>query len=265
LVRAKFAELGKLGPVKQLSEIVAYCDQYLRTCEIGDYENALNGLQLENSGRVKKIAAAVDFSTPTLEATATAGADLLVVHHGMFWSGLRPVTRALHRQLKIALDNDIAVYSVHLPLDLHPEIGNNVLLMQALGIENSESFLEEKGSLLGRRASAEIALAEIVKRLEKAVSGPVHVTEAGPQTSHQIGIITGGAGSLIEKVVEERIDTFITGEAPHWAAIAAQELGINLLLGGHYATETFGVKALAAHLAARFQLDQMFIDLPTGL
>ena len=251
--------------MKKLSDVVAYCDEYLRIREIRDYENALNGLQLENSGRVRKIAAAVDFSTQALNAAAKNGADLLVVHHGMFWSGLRPVTKAWYRQLKLALDHDIAVYSAHLPLDLHPKIGNNVLLMRAVGIKNSEAFFVEKDSLLGQRASREIALPDIVKRLEKAVSGRVHITAAGPQKSRQIGVITGAAGSEIERVVAEGIDTFITGEAPHWAAIAAHALGINLILGGHYATETFGVKALADHLARKFHIDWTFIDLPTGL
>jgi dinuclear metal center YbgI/SA1388 family protein len=251
--------------VKQLSEIVRYCDEYLRISEIGDYDNALNGLQLENSGSVKKIAAAVDCSTRVLQGAAGCGADLLIVHHGMFWAGLRPMTKAWHRQLKLALDSDIAVYSAHLPLDAHPEIGNNVLLTRALGIENSEPFFEEKGSWLGQRASVDIVLSEIVKRLERTLHGPVHVSAAGPKTSRQVGIITGGGGSEIQRVAGEGIDTFITGEAPHWAAIAAHELGVNLVLGGHYATETFGVKALAAHLAQKFQLDWTFLDLPSGL
>ncbi len=251
--------------MKQLHEIVTYCDVYLRIREIGDYENALNGLQLENAGAVSKIAAAVDFSTRALQAAAKCGANLLIVHHGMFWGGLRPATNTLHRQLKLALDNDIAVYSAHLPLDLHQEIGNNILLVRAIGIENSEPFFEEKGSLLGRRASVEIMLSELVKRLEKATGGAVHCISAGAGTTRKIGVITGGAGGEIERVAAEGIDTFITGEAPHSAAIAASELGMNLLLGGHYATETFGVKALAAHLAGKFQLDWEFIDLPTGL
>ena len=237
----------------------------MRIREIGDYENALNGLQLENSGTISKIAAAVDFSSRALQAAAEREASLLIVHHGMFWSGLRPMTKAWYRQLKLALDNDIAVYSVHLPLDLHPEIGNNVLLMRALGIENSEPFFEEKGSLLGRRASNETALSEITRRLEQAVSGSVKCIAAGPATTREVGVITGGAGGEIERVAGEGIDTFITGEAPHSAAVAAHELGINLLLGGHYATETFGVKALAAHLTEQFQLQWEFIDLPTGL
>jgi dinuclear metal center YbgI/SA1388 family protein len=251
--------------VAALNEIVSYCDSYLRLGEIQDYENALNGLQLENSGDITKIAAAVDVSTRTLQETANCGANLLIVHHGMFWPGLRPVTKGLRRQLKFAFENDIAIYSAHLPLDLHPEIGNNVLLMRALGFEKSEPFFEEKGSLLGRRASADVALDELVARLDKIVAGPVKTITAGPTTVRTVGVITGAAGSEIERVAMEGIDTFITGEAPHWAAIAAEELGVNLLLAGHYATETFGVKALAAHLAKKFQLDWEFINLPTGL
>ncbi len=248
-----------------LHSIVAHCDEYLRVREIADFDNALNGLQLENSGIVRKVAAAVDFSTRALQVAAEHGANLLIVHHGMFWSGLRPITGAFYRQLKLACDHDVAVYSAHLPLDLHPELGNNVLLMRALGVENSEPFFEEKGSLLGRRASVEIPLSEIVKQLETAVKGPVQCIAAGPEMTRQIGVITGGAGGEIARVTAEGIDTFITGEAPHWAAVAAQEFGVNLLLGGHYATETFGVKALAAHLACKFQLGWEFIDLPTRL
>jgi dinuclear metal center YbgI/SA1388 family protein len=183
----------------------------------------------------------------------------------MFWSGLRPVTNAWRRQLKLALENDVAVYSMHLPLDLHPLIGNNVLLMRALGIENSEPFFEEKGSLLGRRAPVEISLGEIVHRLEQALGSTVRCTAGAADCCREIAVITGGAGGEIGRVAADGIDTFITGEAPHWAAIAARDLGVNLLLGGHYATETFGVKALAAHLAERFGLDWTFIDLPSGL
>lgn len=263
--RAKFARLGRIQSVNALREIVSYCDSYLRVSEIEDYENALNGLQLENSGDIRKIAAAVDVSTRALRETANCGANLLIVHHGMFWPGLRPVTKALHRQLKLALDNDIAIYSAHLPLDLHPEIGNNIRLMRALGFDKSEPFFEEKGSLLGRSASTDIKLTDLVTRLEKAVDGPVKTIATGSKIVRRLGIITGGAGGEIERVVAEGIDTFITGEAPHWAAVAAEELGLNLLLGGHYATETFGVKALAAHLSEKFQLESQFIDLPTGL
>ncbi|PYI92750.1 MAG: Nif3-like dinuclear metal center hexameric protein [Verrucomicrobia bacterium] len=247
------------------TDIAEYADEYLRISQIEDWPNALNGLQLENSGTVTKIAAAVDVSTRALEAAAEAGANLLIVHHGMFWPGLRPVTKALHRQLKTALDHDIAIYSAHLPLDLHPEVGNNILLIRALGIENSEPFFEEKGSLAGRRAAVNILASELAARLERAVGGPVKQIAVGPKIAGRVGVITGAAGSEIERVAAEGIETFITGEAPHWAAVAAEELGINLLLGGHYATETFGVKALAARLSERFRIPYTFIDCPTGL
>ena len=246
-------------------DIAQYADEYLRITDIEDWPNALNGLQLENSGAVTKIAAAVDISTCALKAAAEAGANLLIVHHGMFWPGLRPVTKALHRQLKTALDHDIAIYSAHLALDLHPEVGNIILLIRALGIENSEPFFEEKGSLAGRRAAVNILASELAARLERAVGGPVKQIAVGPKIAGRVGVITGAAGSEIERVAAEGIETFITGEAPHWAAVAAEELGINLLLGGHYATETFGVKALAARLSERFRISYTFIDCPTGL
>jgi dinuclear metal center YbgI/SA1388 family protein len=251
--------------VTLLQEIVKYCDSYLRIGEIEDYENALNGLQVENSGAVKKIAAAVDVSTRSLQGAAKEDANLLIVHHGMFWPGLRPATKGLYRQLRFALENDIAIYSCHLPLDLHPTVGNNVLLMRALGFENSQPFFEQKGALLGQRAALDVPRDELVRRLEKAVAGSVKTIAFGPKITRNVGVITGAAGSEIERVAAGGIDTFITGEAPHWAAVAAEELGINLLVAGHYATETFGVKALAAHVANKFQLDWQFIDLPTGL
>jgi dinuclear metal center YbgI/SA1388 family protein len=251
--------------VTSLGEIVGYCDRYLRLAEISDYPNALNGLQLENSGSISRIAAAVDASTRAIQTAVEKRANLLIVHHGMFWQGVRAVTGAFHRKLKLALGHDLAIYSVHLPLDLHPDVGNNTLLMRALGIGNATPFFEERGSLLGRRATADVARDDLVARLERALNGPVKTILAGPARTNEVAVITGGAGDEVERVAAEGIDTFITGEAPYFAAILAEELGLNLLLGGHYATETFGVKALAAHLADKFQLPWDFIDLPSGL
>ncbi len=248
-----------------LSEIVRYTDKYLRVREIGDWPNALNGLQIENSGRVTKIGAAVDASTRVLSEAAKKDVDLLILHHGLFWPGLKAITGALRRQLRFAFENDIALYSAHLPLDIHPKIGNNAQLVAALGLKPTKPFLEEKDQPIGLKARASFAREELVRKLRNVVGGPVKAFNFGPNKTKLIGIITGGAGSEIYRVVEEKIDTFITGEAPHWAAVAADELGINLLLGGHYATETFGVKALAAHLSTKFSLPWEFIDCPTGL
>ncbi|MEP6956566.1 MAG: Nif3-like dinuclear metal center hexameric protein [Chthoniobacterales bacterium] len=248
-----------------LAEISRYLDDYLRIGEIADWSNALNGLQVENSGEVRKIGAAVDASSRTFVAAAASGVDLLLVHHGLFWAGLRAVTGPVRRQLQELFAHDIALYSAHLPLDLHPVVGNNALLASALGLENTEPFLETKGQLVGLRAHATIERGELERRLEHSLGGPVRTFSSGPNTTQHVGLVTGGAGAEIYAVARAGVDTFITGEAPHWAAVAAEELGVNLLLGGHYATETFGVRALAAHLAEQFALPWEFIDAPTGL
>ena len=248
-----------------LCEIVNYTNDFLRIREIGDWDNALNGLQIENSGGVTKIGASVDVSTRVLADAAKQNVDLLIVHHGLFWPGLQPVTGALRRQLELAFENNIALYSAHLPLDLHAQVGNNALLVAALRLKSNQPFFEEKGQLIGVKARASLPRNELDRKLQKALSGPVKTFMFGPKKTGTIGVITGGAGSEIYRIAQEGIDTFITGEAPHWAAVAADELGINLLLGGHYATEVFGVKALAAHLSKRFKVPWSFIDCPTGM
>jgi len=248
-----------------LCKVVSYVDRFLRTREVGDWDNALNGLQIENSGRVTRIGAAVDVSTRVLTTAQKRDIDFLIVHHGLFWSGLQPVRGALGRQLRIALENDIALYSAHLPLDIHPRVGNNAQLVAALGLKSAQPFLEEKGQPVGLRIRSSLPLGELVRKLQKRLNGPVKLFDFGPNRMRAIGVVTGAAGSEIYRVADEGIDTFITGEAPHWAAVAAEEVGMNLLLGGHYATEVFGVKALAAHLSKRFRVPWEFIDCPTGL
>ena len=248
-----------------LTQIVGYADGFLRIREVGDWDNALNGLQIENSGHVTRIGAAVDVSTRMLTEAAKRKIDLLIVHHGLFWAGLQPVRGALRRQLRLAFENDIALYSAHLPLDVHPTLGNNAQLAAALGCKSAQPFMEEKGQPVGLKLRASMPRTELVRKLQKAVNGRVKSFEFGPKQTHVVGIVTGAAGSEIYRVAQEGIDTFVTGEAPHWAAVAAEELGINLLLGGHYATEVFGVKALAAHLSKRFKVPWEFIDSPTGL
>lgn len=248
-----------------LHDIVRFSNEYLRLEQCADWPNALNGLQVENNGEVRKIGAAVDASTRTFASAAERGIDFLILHHGLFWPGLQPMTGALRRQTALLLQNKIALYSAHLPLDLHPVVGNNAQLALALGLTSCEPFLAMKGQLIGLRARVEIARDELQRRLQDSLGGGVKIFAGGPAKTKTIGLITGGAGGEIHEVARAGVDTFITGEAPHWAAIAAEELGVNLLLGGHYATETFGVKALAAHLAERFDLPWEFLDAPTGL
>jgi dinuclear metal center YbgI/SA1388 family protein len=251
--------------MSSLSDIVRYTDRLLRIRDVEDWDNALNGLQIENSGRVTRIGAAVDLSTRVLTQAQKHDVDLLIVHHGLFWTGLRPIQGTLRRQLRIAFEKDVALYSVHLPLDIHPRLGNNAQLVAALGLKRAEPFLEEKGQRVGLKIRASLPRTELLRKLKKALNGPVKIFDFGPKQTRLIGVVTGAAGSEIYRVANEGIDTFVTGEAPHWAAVAAEEIGVNLLLGGHYATEVFGVKALAAHLSERFGIPWAFIDCPTGL
>jgi len=254
-----------MARVASLAQIVSYADEHLRVREIGDWPNALNGLQLENSGEVTKIGAAVDASTRAIDLALASKINLLLVHHGLFWPGLQPLTGGRRRLLERAFENDLAIYSAHLPLDVHSVLGNNAQLARALGFESTEPFFAVKGQAVGLKIQAQLSRAELAARLQNSLGGPVQVFSSGPEQTRTIGLVTGGAGSDIYEIAREGIDTFITGEAPHWAAVAAEELRINLLLGGHYATETFGVKALAAHLSDRFGLPWEFLDAPTGL
>jgi dinuclear metal center YbgI/SA1388 family protein len=248
-----------------LQEIVAFLDAELKISEIPDYSGAVNGLQLENGGTVTKVAAAVDASLPVVEAAVAVGADLLVVHHGMFWQGTQPLTRAFYRKIKAAMDGGLAIYSAHLPLDVHPELGNNALLARKLGLDIRGEFLGWKGIHLGVLCQVGGSRDWLRARLEGVVNGPVHLCPGGPEEVRVAGICTGGAGAQIAEAAAAGVDTFITGEGPHWSYPLAEELGVNLLYAGHYATETFGVRALADLLQRKFGVEREFIDRPTGL
>ena len=248
-----------------LSQIVRHCDTLLRTRDIKDYDGAANGLQAENRGTVTRIAAAVDASPATVRKAIAAGADLMIVHHGLFWSPRQPWTGRHYELLRLLLDHDIAVYSSHLPLDAHPKLGNNVQLCSALGFRKLKPFFVSHETALGFQATARIARDELALRVAKAVGGRVEVIPGGPEVCRRIGVVTGGAGGDLAKAAKDGVDTFITGEGPHWTFALAEELGVNVFYAGHYATETFGVKALAAHLARKFRVPWVFVDHPTGL
>jgi dinuclear metal center YbgI/SA1388 family protein len=248
-----------------LNEIVAYLDQELKTATIPDYPSAINGLQLTNAGEVTRIVAAVDASLRVIEAAAEGGPGLLIVHHGMFWQGSQPVTGAFYRKLKIAMDAGLAIYSSHLPLDFHLELGNNILLAKAIKLENPQPFFDQKGLLIGIGGLWNGKRSDLAAVLEKALSGPVHVCPGGPKTISKLAIITGGAGSEVAKVAACGFESFITGEGPHWSFTLAEELGLNIFYGGHYATETFGVKAVSETISEKFVIPWKFLDYPTGL
>jgi dinuclear metal center YbgI/SA1388 family protein len=248
-----------------LSEIVICCDRLLRTHEINDYDGAANGLQVENGGEIKGIAAAVDASAATIRKAIDEGANLLLAHHGLFWTKRQPWTGKDYELLRLLLENDVAVYSSHLPLDMHPRLGNNAQLAGALGLRNLKPFFRMKEQFLGLQSTGSVSRDELARRLANVTKQEAKVLPGGPKVCRRIGVVTGGAGAEVKLAASEGVDTFITGEGPHWTYALAEELGVNVLYGGHYATETFGVKALAAHLAKKFRLPWTFIDHPTGL
>lgn len=248
-----------------LEELVGFLDRELDLAVIPDYPGALNGLQLANGGEVGRVVAAVDASLPVVREAAAGGPGLLLVHHGMFWQGAQPVTGALYRKLKVAMDAGLAIYSAHLPLDVHPLWGNNAVLARELGMAGAEPFLEWKGLAVGLKGRWEGTRAALAERVAEVVGGPVNVCAGGPERVARLGIVTGGAGSEVARAAASGIDTFLTGEGPHWSHPLAEELGINVIYAGHYATETFGVRALAEDLAGRFGIPWSFVDRPTGL
>jgi dinuclear metal center YbgI/SA1388 family protein len=248
-----------------LNTIVAHCDRMLRTADIKDYERAANGLQVENRGNVTRIAAAVDASLATVTLAVRAKADLLIVHHGLFWGASHPWTGKRYELMQLLLDHDLAIYSSHLPLDAHPKLGNNAQLCAALGLKKLRPFFLDRGQFLGFQTQAKISRSDLAARLREATDAEALTIPGGPEICRRIGVVTGGAGGDLKKAADEGVDTFITGEGPHWTYAMAEDLGLNVLYGGHYATETFGVKALAAHLSTEYKVPWSFLDHPTGL
>jgi len=250
----------------KLSEIVAYCDERVRRHEIADFEGSRNGLQLENDGNVTKVAAAVDAGRIPFEKAIEAGADFLICHHGMFWSPPVPLTRASYRKVKTALDGNLAVYGAHLPLDCHPEIGNNALLADALELNRLGTFLNYEGNDIAVIAEGPAGgRAELAEKLKARFPETYQAIEYGGEAPSRIAILTGSGQSAVGKLKSHNIDTLITGELRQHHFNQAQELGLNLYPCGHYATETFGVKALAAEVAETFDLDWTFIEQPCPL
>jgi dinuclear metal center YbgI/SA1388 family protein len=256
----------------RLAALVEYLAQYLRLGEIPDEPNAMNGLQVENRGEVGLIIAAVDASQASIDhAVARArqleAPPLLLVHHGLFWDGNRPVTGRRYRRLAALLAHDIALYAAHIPLDVHPEVGNNAVLARELGLTDVTTFDTYKGVPLGSQGSVEgpITREALVSRLDQLLSTRSRLIPGGPDRVSRVGVITGAAGSRIGVARDAGIDTFITGEGGHHSFFDAMELGLNAIYSGHYATEQVGVKALAAHLAPRFGLGWEFFDHPTGM
>ena len=255
----------------QIHELARYADELLGTNDIPDYPAALNGLQLENRSPIKGIASAMDVSTRAIEGTVRLGANLLIVHHGMFWGGFEQIRDASYRRLRTLLEYDIAVYSSHLPLDRHPTLGNNVLLAHELGLTPTATFADYGGFFIGVSGESDVETAALVQRARKfasAFSGDVRATPiAQGRRTKRWGMCTGAGASsdTLREAEKMKLDTLIVGEGPHHTAVQAEEIGLAVIYAGHYATETLGVRALADHLGKKYEIPASFVSAPTGL
>lgn len=248
-----------------LAAVVDQCHRWLTPDLFTDYDRAHNGLQVSNRAGVSKIVAAVDASLATVSKAAAVGGNLVVVHHGLFWSQTIPWTGKRHDLLRTLIESDMAIYSMHLPLDAHPTLGNAACLGRSLGFKRMKPFFIQKGQSLGWQAELQISRDELSGRLGKVLGRAPILLPGGGDHCRKIGICTGGAGAELKQAAAEGVDTFITGEGPHWTHALAEDAGINVFYGGHYATETFGVKALAEKLSKQFGVPWEFVDHPSGL
>jgi dinuclear metal center YbgI/SA1388 family protein len=254
-----------------IHEMARHLDQLLDAAGTPDYPNAVNGLQLENQSAIRGVAAAVDFSRRAIEGTIRSDANLLVVHHGMFWGGSNPLTGPSYKRLRLLIENDISVYSSHLPLDRHQTFGNNVLLATELGLKPGGEFARFEGISIGVSGESDIETAVIVERAREFARAHGSEARATPMSNNRRTrrwAICTGAGASAETLREadqRGIDTLIVGEGPHWTAVHAEETELVIIYAGHYATETPGVRALARHLGEKFKIPWSFISAPTGL
>jgi dinuclear metal center YbgI/SA1388 family protein len=232
---------------------------------IADHRDSFNGLQVEGPSEIHSVALAVDACLFTIREAATMGAQLLLVHHGLFWARHAPVTGVYYRRLSSLIRSNLALYSVHAPLDVHPVLGNNVGLIAAIGATVGGTFPDEKGQVLGAWADLGIPRAELVARLAATLRAEPRLLAMGPATVGRIGVVTGSAAFAFEAAQAAGCDTFVTGEGPHKIFFEAEERGMNAILGGHYATERYGLLALGERLRRDFDLETLFIEHGTGL
>jgi dinuclear metal center YbgI/SA1388 family protein len=249
----------------RLNELTEYLDEYLRVAAIPDYPNALNGLQVGSESEIRRIAVAVDASERAIADAIGAQCNLLIVHHGLFWGGLQPATGRLYRKLKACFTSNLAVYGSHIPLDLHPEVGNSAVLAREIGCEVAGTWGAYRGLEIGVWGEISISREALTARLDEVLGGPVRVLPGGGERITRVGVITGAAAGYISEAIALGLDAFVTGEGAHHTYFDAVEGGLNVFYGGHYRTETWGVKALGAHLEQKFGLPCQFLDLPTGL
>jgi dinuclear metal center YbgI/SA1388 family protein len=250
----------------QRSEMVAYLDELLEIGSFTDY--GPNGLQVPGADEVTLVVTGVSAQRELFEHAAEAGAQLVLCHHGMLWDfHPRTIGPAMKERLRILFEHDISLAGYHLPLDAHPEVGNNALICEGLGLERAEPFAEHRGRPVGfvGRSEKGVPFAELRERCATLFGQEPFVWDAGPEVVHSVGVVSGGAPNHLGDAVAEGLDAFLTGETAEHTMAEARENGVHFIAGGHYATETFGIRRLGELVAERFGVEHRFADIPNPI
>ncbi len=250
--------------MKTARAIVEYLDRELRIDSIT--ESSHNGLQVENSGRIGKVCCGVDATLGFFKAAKKQGANFLVCHHGISWNdSLRRITCLNYKRLSFLIQNDIALYACHLPLDVHPRHGNNILICKALGLRHIRRFGTYRDTKIGFKGTLAKATnyETFKKRVARVTGGKLWTLDFGKKSVKSVAVVSGAAADELEGAFVQGIDVYVSGEPKLSAYHVAEELGINAVFAGHYATETFGVRAVARLLKQKFNMPAEFIDLGT--
>jgi dinuclear metal center YbgI/SA1388 family protein len=250
----------------QLTDVISYLDELLAIGDFRDY--GPNGLQVPGTGELSRVATGVSANLELFEGAVARDAQLVVAHHGLFWDfHPRSVTPAMKERLRILFDGDMSLAAYHLPLDAHPEVGNNALICAALGLERAEPFGEHRGQTVGfvGRSAEGVAFDDLRGRCARAFGQEPFVWDTGPETVHSVGIVSGAAASSFGEAIATGLDAFLTGEPAEHVMADARESGTHFIAGGHYATETFGVRRLGELLEAEFGLEHQFVEVPNPI
>jgi dinuclear metal center YbgI/SA1388 family protein len=254
-------------PTAACNQIIGYLDELLNPTAYDDY--GPNGLQVPGSEQIQTVVTGVSANVELFTRAREEGADLVLVHHGLFWAGPpRPLDRASKRRLQLLFDSDLALAAYHLPLDGHLEVGNNALLARAIGGAQIEPFAAHRGATIGVRArfaDPGIAPAELVARVHQATGREPLAFTDGPDPVRTIGIASGAGADHLEDAIAAGLDAFVTGEPAERSMARAREAEVHFLAAGHYATETFGVRALGERLVERFGIRHVFVDVPNPI
>lgn len=248
----------------KLSKVVKFLDNALATKESHDF--ALNGLQVEGKEDVKKICMAVDASLQTIRLAAKKKADLLIVHHGLFWGHQKAISGLHGKRIKELIKYDMSLYASHHPLDSQPSFGNNAVISKLLGVNTLTKFGNYKGDSWGFRGTiVKTPFDKFVKKLESVLRTKVHVLPFGPKEITKVGVVSGGGGFAVEEAAELGLDVLVTGESSHKAYGESRDLGVNVIFAGHYHTEVFGLLGLEKLIEKKLALDCVFIAAPSGI